>query len=102
MIGHEAIGVADPVIPFIDMLKGVEERFPVLIILEDRLLLVASGGHMVDSASVFYAEGAGHRVRIAEKTTKCNKRDLTLRFSSMNSPWNEWLLPVVKLVNDIR
>jgi hypothetical protein len=78
MIGHEAIGVADPVMPFVDVLKGVEERFPVVVILENRLLLVASGGHMVDSAGVFDAEEAGHKARIAEKAVKCNKRDLTL------------------------
>ena len=79
MIGHEAISVADPVIPFVDVLKGVEERFPIVVVLENRLLLVASGGHMVDSAGIFDAEGAGHRARIAEKVVNCNKRDLTLR-----------------------
>jgi hypothetical protein len=78
MIGHEAISVADPVIPFIDVQKGVEKRFPVVVSLENRLLLVASGGHMVDSAGVFDAEGAGHKARTAEKAAKCNKRDLII------------------------
>jgi hypothetical protein len=78
MVGHEAVGVTDPMIPFIDVLKGVEERLPVMIILENGFFLVPSGGHMVDSACVFYPERAGHEVRIAEKRAKCNKRDLTL------------------------
>jgi hypothetical protein len=38
--------------------SGAEERFPVVVILENRFLLVPSGGHMVDSAGVFDAEGA--------------------------------------------
>ena len=70
--------MADPVISFIDVLKGVEEHFPVVVDLKDRFLLIASGGHMVDSASVFYAKGSGHGAKVAQKAVKCNKRDLTL------------------------
>lgn len=60
MAGHEAIGVADPVVPFVGVLKGVQKVPTVGIISEDGLLLIPSGGYMVDSTGVFYAEGAGH------------------------------------------
>jgi len=85
MVGHETIGVADPIISLIDMLNSVEEDIPIIVILEDRLLLIPSGGHMVDGAGVFYAERAGHEARIADKRAICNKRDLTLG-SPLGSP----------------
>ena len=36
MIGHEAVGVADPIIALIDMLEGVQEVLPVGVGLKDR------------------------------------------------------------------
>jgi hypothetical protein len=38
MIGHETIGVADPVVSFVDVLEGVQEVLAVMIALENRLL----------------------------------------------------------------
>ena len=67
VIVHEAIGMADPVVAFVDMLERPEKVLTVLIVLEDGLLLVAAGGHMVDSAGVFDAKRAGHRANIAAK-----------------------------------
>ena len=58
MVGHEAIGVTDPIIPFVDMLKGIQKNFPVMIIFKDRFLLVPAGSDMVDCTCVFYAERA--------------------------------------------
>ncbi len=79
MIGHEAIGMADPVIALIDMLDRIEKVLPVSIVLKDRFLLVASRGHMIHCTGIFDAERAGHEASIAEKREFCNKRDLTLR-----------------------
>ena len=42
MVGHEAVGVAQPIITFIDVLKNVKEVLAILIVLEDRFLLVAT------------------------------------------------------------
>jgi hypothetical protein len=42
MLGHEAIGMADPVVAFIDMLEGVEEVQAVGVVLENGLLLIAA------------------------------------------------------------
>jgi hypothetical protein len=43
MVVHETVGVADSVISFVDVLKGVQETKPVLVGLELRLSLIASG-----------------------------------------------------------
>jgi hypothetical protein len=61
VIGHEAVGVAQPIIAFVDVLKGVEEILAVLVVFEDGLLFVAARGYMIYGAGVFYAKGAGHR-----------------------------------------
>jgi hypothetical protein len=58
MVGHEGIGVTDPIIPFVDMLKGIQKNFPVMIIFKDRFLLIPAGSDMVDCTCVFYAERA--------------------------------------------
>ena len=42
--------VTDPIMPFVYMLKYVEEHRPVMVILENGFLLISSGCHMVDSA----------------------------------------------------
>ena len=80
MVGHEAVGVAGPVVSFTDMLECIQKVLTVTVILENGLLFVAAGGHMIDSSGVFYAEGAGHGTTIAEKKAKCNGKDLTLLF----------------------
>jgi hypothetical protein len=63
VIGHEAIGVADPVVAFVDVLEGVQEVLTVRVVLKYRLLLVAAGSNMIDGAWIFYAEGTGHDER---------------------------------------
>ena len=60
------LGVADPVVALIDVLQGLEEVLAIGVSAEDRLLLVAAGGHMIDRASVFDAEGTRHATRVAE------------------------------------
>src|SRR5574337_1098121 len=65
VVGHEAVGVAQPVITLVDVLKGVEEVLAVLIVFEDGLLFVAARGNMIDGARVFYAKGTGHGAKVA-------------------------------------
>jgi hypothetical protein len=79
MIGHEAVGVADPVVSFVDVLEGVQKVQAVGVVFEDGLLLIAAGRHMIHCAGVFDAEGAGHDRRIAEKMANVKPQDLTLR-----------------------
>jgi len=84
VIGHEAVGMADPIVPLFDVLDGVQEVLTVGVVFEDGLLFIASGGDVVDGAGIFYAEGAGHGERIAEKKAncKCKEKDLTLKIRS--------------------
>jgi hypothetical protein len=42
VVGHETVGVAQPVIALVYMLKGVEEILAVLVVFEDGLLFVAT------------------------------------------------------------
>ena len=65
MVCHEAVGMAHPVITFIDVLKGAEEVLVVLIVLEDGLLFVAARGNMIHGAGVFYAKRSGHGANVA-------------------------------------
>jgi hypothetical protein len=57
----------------------MEEGPAVPFFLEDRRLLAAAGGHMMDSAALFDAEGKGQGARIAEEVAICSKRDLMIR-----------------------
>jgi len=65
VVGHEAVGVAQPVITLVDVLKGVEEILAVLVVFEDGLLFVAARGDMIHGAGVFYAKGSGHGAKVA-------------------------------------
>jgi hypothetical protein len=63
MVGHEAVGVANPIVPFVGVLESIQEVQAVRVILEYWLLLVASRRDVIDSAGVFDAEGTCHDVR---------------------------------------
>jgi hypothetical protein len=65
VIGHEAVGVANPIVAFINVLESIQEVLAVLVILKDRLLFVPAGGYMIDCAGIFYAERAGHDETLA-------------------------------------
>ena len=66
MIVHEAVGMAKPVAAFIDMGKDLEKCFPVVIVFEYGLFIVASVGDVIHCAGVFYAEGACHGRSLAD------------------------------------
>jgi hypothetical protein len=79
MVGHEAVGVADPVVAFIGVLEGIEEVQAVLLVLENRLLLVPARCDVVDSTGIFYAEGTGHNDAIVSRNKAIVKiQDVTL------------------------
>ncbi len=78
VVGYEAVGVAQPVITLVDVLKGVEEVLAVLVVFEDSLLFVAARGNVVDGAGVFYAKGTGHGANVAKPLRNVNTKDLTL------------------------
>ena len=79
MVGHEAVGVADPVVAFIGVLEGAEEVLAVLLVLEDELLLVPAGCDVVNCTGIFYAEGTGHiHATVAQKKANVKLQDVTL------------------------
>ena len=79
VVVHEAVGMTEPVIAFIDMLEGVQEVDSVLVVLEHGFLLVPAGGDVVDSAGIFYAKGAGHNVAtISQNEAIVKLQDVTL------------------------
>jgi hypothetical protein len=57
--------VANPVITFIHVLKGIAEINAILIVLEDELLLVAARGDVVYGSRICYTKRTGHGLKIA-------------------------------------
>lgn len=78
MVGHEAVGVAQPVIALVDVLKCVKEVLSVLVVLKNVLFFVATGSYVVNGAWVFYAKWASHDANVAEALRNVNTKDLTL------------------------
>ena len=78
VVVHHAVGVANPVIPFIYMLERVQEVDAVLVVFEDGLLFIAARGDVIDGTCVFYAEGAGHKGNLANNKENVKMKDLTL------------------------
>ena len=81
MVVHQTVGVADPMVSFIDMLQHVQKVDAVLIVSENGLLFVAAGGDVIDSTCIFYAKGAGHAETLAQKRKDVKIKDLTLMAS---------------------
>jgi hypothetical protein len=78
VVVHQAVGVADPMIPLIDMLQHVQKVDAVLIVSENSLLFVATGGDVIDSTCVFYAKRARHAGTLAQTRENVKTKDLTL------------------------
>jgi hypothetical protein len=76
VVGHETVAMTNPIVTLINVLEGVQEVFAVCIILEDRLLLVSTRSDMINSAGIFYAEGARHEATIAEGNANVKPQDL--------------------------
>ena len=79
MVGHEAVGVADPIIAFVSVLESIEEVQAVLLVLEDGFLLVPAGRDVVDSTWIFYAKRTGHNAAtVSQNKSIVNLQDVTL------------------------
>jgi len=65
MVGHEAIGVTNPVVPLVDVLEGIKKIDTILVVLENGFLFIPSGGHVVDGARIFDAKWSCHGLKIA-------------------------------------
>jgi hypothetical protein len=51
---HQAIGVAYPVIAFVDLLKDIEKGYTVFVVFIDCLAYVSSRGYVIYGAIIFY------------------------------------------------
>jgi hypothetical protein len=79
MVGHEAAGMADPVMALINALEGIEEVLAVFISLKNGRLLIPAGGHRIDCAGLFNTEGAGHNsAKLSEHDGNVDLHDVTL------------------------
>ena len=78
VIAHEAVSVTNPVVAFIDPNKSVEKVFAILIVLEDRFPLVTATGDVINSAWVFYPEGAYYIGILSRCGRNIKTKDLTL------------------------
>ena len=78
VIGHEAVGVAKPIISLINVLKGVEEVFTILVVFKDRFFFITTGGDVINGTGVFYAERSSHYANESRKRGNVNTKDLTL------------------------
>jgi hypothetical protein len=52
VVVHEAVGVTDPIVAFVDVLEGIEKIGPVLVALEDGFLFITAGCDMVDCTGI--------------------------------------------------
>ena len=55
MVVHEAIGVAKPVVAFINVGEDSEKGLPVMVVLKDSLFVVSPAGDVIHGAGVFDA-----------------------------------------------
>jgi hypothetical protein len=60
MIVHQAIGVAEPIVPKGNIRKGIQEHFSVLIVSENCLSFVSSARDVIDSTWKLYTQRTCH------------------------------------------
>jgi hypothetical protein len=78
VVVHHAVGMANPIVSFINVLECVQEVDAVLVVFEDGILFIAAGSDVIDSTGIFYAEGAGHAANLANNRGNVKLKDLTL------------------------
>jgi hypothetical protein len=52
---HEAVGMAEPIVAFIDLVESGEKVLSILVVLVNRLLFIFPGGYLIHSAGIFDA-----------------------------------------------
>jgi len=52
---HEAIGMAEPIVAFIDLVESREKVLSICLILVNRLLFISPGGYVIHSPGIFDA-----------------------------------------------
>jgi len=70
MIVHEAIGMAKPVVAFIDQGKDFEKGLSILVVFEYVFFIVAPIGDVIHRSGVFYAKRTSHEGNVSEDWAK--------------------------------
>jgi hypothetical protein len=70
VVGHETIGMANPVVAFIDQGKDFEKSLAILVVFEYVFFIVAPIGDVIHRSGVFYAKGTGHEGSLTEDWIK--------------------------------
>ena len=60
MIFHQAVGMAEPIVPKGNILKRIQEHLSVLIVSENCLSFVSSARDVIDSTWKFYTQRTCH------------------------------------------
>jgi hypothetical protein len=60
MIPHQAVSMAAPAIPRNNFTQDIQESGPILIVLKDRFLPIASGSQMIECAGILDAQRPSH------------------------------------------
>lgn len=66
MIVHEAVGMTEPVVAFIDKSKDFEKGLSILVVFEYVFSIVAPIGDVIHRSGVFYAKGTRHEGSLSE------------------------------------
>jgi hypothetical protein len=66
VIIHQAIGMAQPVVPGYYGSEDVKKEQPILVVTEDGTAGISPGGDMVDCTGIFYAQRARHEYRLSQ------------------------------------
>ena len=74
VVGHEAERMADPVVTFHHLRQHTQKRLTILIVLENRLSPIASGGDVVQGSGKLNAQGSGHVPSLARDSGCYNAR----------------------------
>ena len=75
---HEAVSVAEPIVPRDHRVQDGKEYLPILVVAEYLVSRIPTGCDMVNGSGVFYAKGAGHAETIAKKEENVKIKYLTL------------------------
>jgi len=78
MVGHQAIGVAYPVVALVDVLECIKKSVPIVVVFENGFLFISPRCDMINCASIFYAKRAGHEARLPDNRVIVKPQDLTL------------------------
>jgi hypothetical protein len=54
MVIHQTIGMAEPVIASLDLVKDFEKVFTILSIFKDLIFVISSAGNMINSTGKYY------------------------------------------------